>query len=56
MSNENSNNVNQLSRHIEDGNELLFYLEDVYEVLEYEPYKNMLTDSLLKIFFYPVVA
>lgn len=44
-----------LNRVIEDANELVYFIQDLYEVLKPEFYQWMLTQSLLKIFFLPVV-
>ena len=45
-----------LTRLVEDGNEMLFYLSDLYEVVvQYKPYETMLTDSLIKVFYVPIV-
>ena len=40
---------------IDDSNELLFFIQDVYDVLTVEKYQKMLTSSLLKLFYIPVV-
>jgi len=40
---------------IEDSNEFIFYIQDLYDVLSYEPYKSMLTSALLKVLYVPVV-
>ena len=44
-----------MSRLIEDSNEFIFYIQDLYDVLSYEPYKKMLTNALLKVLYVPVV-
>jgi hypothetical protein len=45
-----------LTRLVEDGNEMLFYLSDLYEVVvQYKPYETMLTDCLIKVFYVPIV-
>lgn len=47
---------NNVTRLIEDGNEYLFFIQDVYDVIvEYEPYHRMMTSALLKLFYVPVV-
>ena len=46
----------KLTRLIEDGTELLEFIQDLYAVVvKYEPYHKMLTDCLLKILYVPVV-
>ena len=41
---------------IEDGCEVLEFIQDVYDVLvDYKDFHRMMTDSLLKIFYVPVV-
>ena len=46
----------QLTRLIEDGCEVLEFIQDVYNVVvNYEPYHRMMTDCLLKILYVPVV-
>lgn len=46
----------QLKRLIEDTNEYLYFIQDVYEVVEaYDPYHKMLTAGLLRIFYLPFV-
>lgn len=45
-----------LTRLIEDGVEVLEYIQDVYDVvIEYEPYHRMMTDCLMEILYLPVV-
>ncbi len=47
---------NDLTRLIEDGNEYLFFIQDLYDVIvQYEPYHRMMTSALLKVFYVPVV-
>lgn len=50
-----SKNETGLFRLIDDSNEFLFYIQDLYDVLTYEPYQQMLTSALLKIVYVPVV-
>lgn len=45
-----------MTRLIEDGIEVLEFIQDVYDVvINYEPYHRMMTDSLIKILYVPVV-
>ena len=48
--------VSRIQQEIEDANELLYYIQDLYQTINYEPYKEMLTSSLMQIFFAPVVV
>ena len=47
---------NLLTRMIEDGNEYLNFIQDVYDVvIEHEGYHKMLTKALMEVCFVPVV-
>lgn len=48
--------VTRIQQQIEDANEMLYYIQDLYQTLTFEPYQRMLTSSLIKIFFAPVVV
>jgi len=48
--------VSQIQQEIEDANELLYYIQDLYQTITYELYREMLTSSLMQIFFTPVVV
>lgn len=48
-------NETGVARLIEDSNEFLFYIQDLYDVLTYKPYADMLTSALLKIVYAPMV-
>jgi hypothetical protein len=35
---------------------MLYYIQDLYQTLNYEPYQHLLTSSLMHICFAPVVV
>ena len=40
----------------EDANEFLYYIQDILSLIEYPLYHEMLMNSLIKIFYAPVVV
>ena len=49
-------NIGQIRVEIEDANEMLFFIADVYSVVEHPRYHHMLTSALIKLFYASVVV